>query len=65
MVIKNIYVYKKQFPLPYAVIINRCQGLSLDCAIIDLSDKVFSVRMAYVALSCERSLSIVHLTFLP
>ena len=48
--------------LSYAVTIHKCQGLSLDCAIIDLSDKVFSAGMAYVALSRVRSLSGVHLT---
>ena len=31
--------------------IYKCQGLSLDCAIVHLSDKVFRAGMAYVALS--------------
>ena len=64
MVMKNFYVYRKQFPLilSYAITIHKCQGLSLDCAIIDLSDKVFRAGMAYVALSRVRSLSGVHLT---
>ena len=50
---KNFFVYHKQFPLilAFAVTIHKCQGLSLDCAIVDLSDKVFSPGMAYVALS--------------
>ncbi len=49
MVIKNVYVYRRQFPLilAYAVTIHKCQGLSLDCAIVDLSD---SAGMTYVAL---------------
>ena len=52
MVLKNLYVHRQQFPLilAYAVTIHKCQGLSLDCAIVDLSDKVFSEGMAYVAL---------------
>ena len=58
MVMKNLYVYRQQFPLilAFAVTIHKCQGLSLDFAIVDLSDKLFSARMAYVALSRVRSL---------
>ena len=37
--------------------IHKCQGLSLHCAIVDLSDKVFAEGMAYVALSKVRSLA--------
>ena len=44
MVMKNYYIYRTQFPLilAYAVTIHKCQGLSLDCAIVDLSSKVFA-----------------------
>ena len=53
IVMKNYYVYRTQFPLilAYAMTIHKCQSLSLDCAIIDLSNKVFADGMAYVALS--------------
>ena len=59
MLMKSFYVYRKQFPLilAYAVTIHKCQGMSLDSAIIDLSDQVFAAGMAYVALSRVRSLS--------
>ena len=63
MVLKSYYVYRTQFPLilAYAVTIHKCQGLSLDCAIVDLSDRVFADGMAYVALSRVRSLEGLHL----
>ena len=55
---KRLFIYQKQFPLilPYAVTIHKCQHLSLNSAIIDLSNKVFSPSMAYEALSrvCSR-----------
>ena len=40
---KKFYISRKQFPLilAFAVTIHKCQGLSLNCAIIDLSDKIF------------------------
>ncbi len=64
VVLKNFYVYREQFPLTvaYAVTIHKSQGLSLDCAIIDLSNSVFGDGMAYVALSRVRSLEGVYLT---
>uniref|UniRef100_A0A1X7V5S8 ATP-dependent DNA helicase n=1 Tax=Amphimedon queenslandica TaxID=400682 RepID=A0A1X7V5S8_AMPQE len=64
MVMKNVYVYRSQFPLilTFTVNIHKCQGRSLDNAIIDLFDNVFKKGMAYVALSWVRTLSGVHLT---
>ena len=62
MVAKNFYIIlcRKQFPLilAYAVTIHKCQGLSLDSAIIDLSAKVFTSGMA---LSRVRILSDLYL----
>ena len=42
--------------------IHKSQGITLDNAIIDLSDRLFSPGMAYVALSRVCALSGVHLT---
>ena len=60
---KNFFVYRKQLPLilAYAMTIHKCQGLSLDCAVMGVSDNVFSPGMAYVALSHVRTLAGVHL----
>ena len=50
MVMKKMYVHRKQFPLilAFAVTVHKCQGLSLDCAIMDLSDQVFCLGMVYI-----------------
>ena len=38
IVMKNYYVYHTQLLiLAYAVTIHKCQGLSLDCTLVDLS----------------------------
>uniref|UniRef100_A0A1X7VHI7 OTU domain-containing protein n=1 Tax=Amphimedon queenslandica TaxID=400682 RepID=A0A1X7VHI7_AMPQE len=63
MLSKNLYIYRKQFPLilSYAITIHKCQGLSLDTAIINLLTNVFGDGMAYVALSRVRTLTGLHL----
>ena len=63
MVLKKFVVYRKQFPLilAFVVTIHKCQGLSLDCAMMELSDQVFSPGMAYVALSRVKQLENLHL----
>ena len=63
LVLINCFVQRKQFPLilAFAVTIHKCQGLSLYCAIMDLSDQNFSPGMAYVALSRVKRLENLHL----
>ena len=55
---------RKQFPLTlsYAVTIHRCQGLTLDAAVIDLGKDLFQPCMAYVAISRLRSLHTLAIT---
>ena len=47
--------------MAFAVTIHKCQGLSLDCAMMELSDDVFCPGMAYVALSRVKRLKNLHL----
>ena len=63
MLSKNLYIHRKQFPLilSFAITIHKCQGLSLDTAIIDLSTDFLGDGMAYVALSHVRTLNGLHL----
>uniref|UniRef100_A0A1X7V3I5 DNA helicase Pif1-like 2B domain-containing protein n=1 Tax=Amphimedon queenslandica TaxID=400682 RepID=A0A1X7V3I5_AMPQE len=63
MLSKSLYIHRKQFPLilSYAITIRKCQGLSLDAAIIDLLTDVFRDGMAYVALFCVHTLNGLHL----
>jgi ATP-dependent DNA helicase PIF1 len=46
-------VYRTQIPLrlAYAVTTHKSQGATLDCALIDIGDRIFEYGQAYVALS--------------
>lgn len=54
---------RKQFPLilAYCLTIHKCQGSTLDCAIIDIGYSVFENHMVYVALSRVRCLDGLYL----
>ncbi|KAL5457558.1 hypothetical protein EMCRGX_G034829 [Ephydatia muelleri] len=53
---------KLQFKIEHVrITIHKCQGLSLDCAIVDLSSDIFATGMAYVAMSRVRTLAGLHL----
>ena len=51
-----------QITVVYAVTIHKCQGLSLDCVINDLSENIFCAGMAYVAMSRVHTLKGLYLT---
>jgi ATP-dependent DNA helicase PIF1 len=55
---------RKQLPLMlgYAITVHKCQGASLDSAIIDLGKTIFDYSQAYVALSRVRKLDGLYLT---
>ena len=59
-----MYVHRKLFPLilAFAVTVHKCQGLSLDCVVMDLSNEVFCLGMAYMALSRVKCLDNLYLT---
>ena len=55
---------REQFPfiLGYAVTIHSCQGMTLDCAIVDLGYSIFLPAQAYVALSRVRTLDGLYIS---
>ena len=62
-VMDRAYVIRKQFPLSlsYGITIHKSQGLSLQSAIMDIGNSVFSCGQTYVALSRVTSLEGLHL----
>ena len=57
------FINVSQFPLCYgwAITIHKCQGMTLDCALIDLGENIFDYHMVYVALSRVRSYDSLYL----
>jgi len=62
-VMDRAYVIRKQFPLSlsYGITIYKSQGSSLQNAIMDIGNSVFSCDQIYVALSRVTSLDGLHL----
>ena len=56
-------VKRKQIPLMlgYSATIHKCQGATLDCALIDIGTSTFEVGQAYVALSRVKSLDSLYI----
>ena len=53
-VLKILYIHRQQFPLimAYAVTIHKSQGLSLDCAIIDLRHGLCGTFQSEITIRC-------------
>lgn len=62
-IMDKIFITRKQFPIciSYGITIHKSQGLSLDNAVADVGNSVFSCGQTYVALSRVRKLEGLHL----
>ncbi|XP_058800179.1 ATP-dependent DNA helicase PIF5-like [Phymastichus coffea] len=62
-ILDQVFITRKQFPicLSYAITIHKSQGLSLENAVIDAGNSIFSCGQTYVALSRVTKLKGLHL----
>jgi len=58
-IMPGIIITRRQFPLSlsYALTIHKCQGLTVEAALVDVGESIFEKSMSYVALSRVKSLS--------
>jgi ATP-dependent DNA helicase PIF1 len=56
-------LHRQQIPLilAYAITIHRCQGATLDSALVDIGPRTFEMGQAYVALSRVKSLECLYI----
>lgn len=57
----NLSVTYMPLKLAYALTIHRCQGMTLDCVLIDLGSSIFEYGQAYTALSRVKNSDSVYL----
>lgn len=60
---ENPHFGRKQIPLivAYAITIHKCQGTTLDRALVDIGDSIFEHGQAYVALSRVKNLNSLYI----
>lgn len=63
MVMDNVYVTRQQFPISicYTMTIHKCQGISVENALVDAGDPIFAPGQGYVAFSRVTELKGLHL----
>lgn len=56
-------VYRVQIPLrlAYAITTHKSQGATVDCALIDIGDKIFEYGQAYVAMSRVKNMNSLYI----